>query len=383
MRAVKTLVVVCVLVTAFAGTSQMVGVCGDGIMSAEELCVAAPAKVLGTPAPVRTVLAPDVDADGFQDVVAITGDRSYVRLGTGAGLGAWSFWQHVAVDFRDVAAGDFDGDGDLDMAIADRLNDRVIVRWNLGGVSFSAGTIFGVGDQPIRILAARLNGDLRDDLAVLNVGSQTVTIMIAAGAGFASVNYIVGPTPDIALGNCDADIWPDLLYVNGFGTATQLLARRNMNGVLLPPLSSALPLFDPVHGYLTPLSIVSGDLDGDGFADASVSASQSRLAPATSNGNCTFAPKPYGVTWAWTYRQRALDFDQNGTVDVAVPHGVSADFSVAWGDGLGSFNPYSVEHLAAGVAPLQDLAFGDFNGDGIRDVLLAASTGVLIQRGTP
>jgi hypothetical protein len=88
-------------------------------------------------------------------------------------------------------------------------------------------------------------------------------------------------------------------------------------------------------------------------------------------------------TWAWTYRQRTIDLDQNGSLDVAAPHGIAPEYSVAWGDNAGSFNPYAVEHLAAADAPIQDLAFGDFNGDGIRDVLLAANQGVQLQRGMP
>jgi hypothetical protein len=370
-------------VVTMGHVSAIEAACGDGLFDAEELCVAGAINVLATTAPVRTVLAADVNADSFSDIVAITGDRSYIRLGSGAGPGAWTWRQYAGVNFRDVAAGDFDGDGDLDMAIADMANDRVIVRWNMGAPSFSVGMVVAVGDQPIRVLAARLNADARDDLAVLNVGSQSVTVLLAAGAGFAAANYVVGNTPDIALGDCNGDLWIDLLYVNGQGTATQLRARPNSNGFLAAALASAIPLFDPGLGYLTPLSIVSGDLDVDGVADANLSASHSRLAPATSNGDCTFTPQTLAWTWAWTFRQRTVDLDQNGSLDVAVPHGVGPQFSVAWGNNAGSFNPYAVEHLAAADAPIQDLAFGDFNGDGIRDVLVAANQGVLLLRGTP
>lgn len=357
--------------------------CGNGFFDPEELCVAAAVNVFATPDPIRTVLAVDVDADSFSDIVAITGNRILVRLGTGTGLGPWRWWQYPGVDFRDVAAGDFDADGDLDVAIADRANDRLLVRWNLGGTMYSAPLIVPVGDAPVRVLSARMNGDARDDLAVLNLGSQTVTILLAAGGGFAAASYGVGNTPDIALGDCNGDTQPDLIYVRGQGTSTELFARPNSWGFLGGPLISILPLFDPVYGFLGPLSIASGDLNGDGFDDASVSATWSRLAPATSDGDCTFTAQPYGITWAWTYRQRMLDFDQNGSLDVAVPHGIAAEYSVAWGDNAGSFNLYAVEHLGPVDAPIQDLAFGDFNGDGVRDVLVAAAGGVLLQRGTP
>ena len=378
---VRTLLFVIPL--TFAHTTAHAQACGDGAFDAEELCVAAPVNVFATPTPVRTVLAVDFNADSFSDIVAVTGNRILLRLGTATGLGQWRWWQYPGVDFRDVAAGDFDADGDLDIAIADRANDRLLVRWNLGGISFSVPMIVPVGDAPVRVLSARLNADARDDLAVLNVGSQTATILLAAGGGFAAFGYGVGNTPDIALGDCNGDTQPDLIYVRGQGTATQLHARPNSWGFLGGPLVSILPLFDPGYGYMSPLSIVSGDLNGDGFDDASVSATMAHLAPATSNGDCHFTAQPFAFTWAWTYRSRMLDFDQNGTLDVAVPHGVAPDWSVAWGDNAGSFNPYAVEHLPAVEVSAHDLAFGDFNGDGIRDVLIAGEFGVLLQRGTP
>ena len=359
--------------------------CGDGTFDPQELCVEKATTVIKTDGPVRTVLASDVNADGFLDIVAVTTDEVYLRYGNATGLGPVSlFWHYAAVDFWDIATGDFDGDGDLDLAMADRANDRVLVKWNLGSALFSFGTTVPVDDQPVRVLSARLNLDARDDLVTLNRADQSATVLLAAGGGaFAGSDYDVGNTRDIALGDCDADGSLDLLYFTGTGTSTQLHARPNTFGFLGPAISSGLPLFDPLVGYMTPLSIVSGDLNADGIDDVSVSASWSRLAPAIGNGACGFVPRPYGIMWAWTYRQRMIDFDQNGTLDVAGAHGVAADYSVAWGNGAGAFALYGVEHLAATAAPVQDLAFGDFNGDGIRDVLIAASSSVQLQRGNP
>lgn len=366
-----------------APTAAAHAVCSDGVVDAGDLCVAPPVSIWTPPTAVVAVIAADLNADGILDVAAATANRSFVSLGTGAGFGAWSFFTHVGVGFTDVAAGDFDADGDLDLALADSINNRVLVRWNLGGTAFSAGTPVPVGVQPVRVLAARLNADARADFVALNIGSDTATVRLAVAGGFAAgVNYAVGDTDDIALGDCDGNGSQDLLYYVNQGTATQLRARPNNGaGVLAAALGSSLPLFDPVFGYLEPQAIAAGDLDGDGRADATVAATWSRLAPATSNGNCTFTARPYGLTWAWTFRIRAIDFDQNGDVDIAAPHGIGDRYSLAFGDGAGSFLPYDETQLPnPGV---HDLAFGDWDGDGFGDVLIAAGTGLLYQRGTP
>ncbi len=358
-------------------------VCNNGVVDPGDLCVAAPISIWATPSPLVAVIAVDLNADGILDVAAATANRSFVRLGTGGAFGLWSSLTHVGVSFKDIAAGDFDADGDLDLAIADSINNRVLVRWNLGGVNFSAGTPYPVGMQPTRVMAARLNADARADFVVLNDGSNTATVRLAVAGGFAAgVNYTVGDTDDIAIGDCDANGAQDLLYYNGQGTSTQLIARRNNGaGGLAAPLGSSLPLFDPIVGYMEPLAIAAGDLDGDGRADAAVAASQSRLAPATSNGNCTFTASPYGLTWAWSHRIRAVDFDVNGDLDIAAPHGIAPNFSIAFGDGAGNILPYAQTLLPNPGA--RDIAFGDWNGDGFGDVIVAADAGLFYQRGTP
>jgi hypothetical protein len=208
-------------------------------------------------------------------------------------------------------------------------------------------------------------------------------VRLAVAGGFAAgVNYPVGDTDDIALGDCDASGRRDLLYYNGQGTAALLIARRNNGaGGLGAPIGSSLPLFDPAVGFMEPQAIAAGDLDGDGLADATVATSWSRLAPATSNGACSFTAQPYGLTWAFTFRIRAIDFDENGDVDIAAPHGIGDRYSLAFGNGAGSFLPYDETQLPS--PGVYDLAFGDYNGDGFGDVLIAGNTDLLYQRGTP
>jgi hypothetical protein len=256
---------------------------------------------------------------------------------------------------------------------------------------FSAGTPFAVGGGPRRVLARRLDGDARSDLVVWNADDQTISVLLASGAGFApAVSYAVGDAVDVALGDADGDLTPDVFYLTGQGAAALMNVRRNPGlGALPAPDVTPFPLVDPVYGGLEPRAIVAAALDGDGLSDAVVSTTWSRLVPGTSNGNGLLTQQATSYTWAWTEnRLRAVDYDANGTVDVATPHVNGPHYSVAWGDGAGSFGdptgliPYGVEHVGGLVTvPVRDVAFTDLDGD--LDVAIAAGDGVVVQPGGP
>ena len=335
----------------------------------------------------------DLNADGFRDVIAVTSTRAYIRYGAAGGTFGLTGWFSTAgAAYADIDAGDIDADGDLDLAIADPGTGRIIVRRNNGGVNFPVLAQIAVGANPRRVFAAHMNFDTRADIVAFADGANTVSVVLSAVGGFmAPAVYAVGNTDDIALGDCNGDTYLDLMYFNGTGTATTLHARRNTDvGVLSAPLVSPLPLYDAVEGFLDPLAIESGDFDNDGFADAVVSASESRLAPATSDGDCTFTvtytPLTMTTTWAWSYRLRAFDLDEDGALDLGAPHGDGGAgaqvYSVVFGSGTGTFPTGDIEsHPPFTVIP-RDLAFGDYSADGVTDILVAADVGVLLERGT-
>ena len=78
---------------------------------------------------------------------------------------------------QSVAVGDFNGDGALDLAVANGFNDVSVLLGN-GDGSFQEARSFGVGNSPTSLAVGDFNGDGALDLAVTNRDSNNVSVLI-------------------------------------------------------------------------------------------------------------------------------------------------------------------------------------------------------------
>jgi hypothetical protein len=122
-----------------------------------------------------------------------------------------------------IASGDFDSDGDQDLAVTNRLSNSISILLNdgLGFFTDSGQTIHSFG-QPVGVLVAELSADKSPDIAVANFLADTVTIYLNDGfGGFGpdpdfTIPVGDGPT-DIALVDANLDLPIDLMTANANG----------------------------------------------------------------------------------------------------------------------------------------------------------------------
>jgi hypothetical protein len=198
------------------------------------------------PAPTRWVVqaagwghvdAVDLDGDGDLDVVDMEAlgapdlppGRFFIALNNGDG----TFQTPAVYDDLpgrpfDVAPGDYDEDGDVDLAMtrpgAFGFDDQVMVVLGNGDGTFGPPTAYTVGRGPKEMVAADLDGDGHLDLATGNTGYdnegvETMTVLFGTGAG-AFTRLVTYPAPfssdllgitGIEAGDVDGDGAPDLL----------------------------------------------------------------------------------------------------------------------------------------------------------------------------
>ncbi len=137
-----------------------------------------------------------------------------------------------------VAAGDFNGDGKLDLAVANSNCPAIPCSLSPGSVSILLGNVGGtfqshvdyaVGNRPLSVVTADFNGDGRLDLAVVNFDDNTVSILLGKGDGTfqAHVDYPTGKSPiSVTVGDFNGDGKLDLAVANrGSNTVSILLGK--------------------------------------------------------------------------------------------------------------------------------------------------------------
>jgi len=162
-----------------------------------------------------------------------------------------------------LAAGDFNGDGFVDLATANSLDASVGVFAGANGGVSKTGTRTPVAAGPRTIAAGDINGDNRADLALTHAPAMMITLALGGPKGFALTNFALASTPlAVALADTTGDHKPELLWLSGL--RNELTVHTN---------SGAAPYFSTTAGVKTyavggPLAgLVSGRINGDELDD--------------------------------------------------------------------------------------------------------------------
>lgn len=237
------------------------------------------------PSPVH-VEAVDIDNDGDLDLlVACMGEvfPNNDKIGSVIILendGHQHFTRHVIIDHvarvTDIRAGDFDGDGKLDLAVAQFGYDQGEIRWmrNLGNWQFESHILLSLSGT-INVCVADMNGDHTPDIvAVVSQQWEEIYLFENNGHGDFTSKKIFGSTnPDfgssgISLCDLNRDGRPDILYSNGDGFAFADPGKRPWHGVQwLENLGQGFFRFHRIGNLPGAFSPVGVDVDGDGAMD--------------------------------------------------------------------------------------------------------------------
>ena len=169
----------------------------------------------------------------------------------------------AGTDPLSVAAGDFNGDGELDLAVANAGTDTIEILLNNGNGTFTAGNSYAhtrgyYGNAiPYDVIAGDFNGDGNLDFAVANYDQAT------AGSG----------TSRSLLGQWRRHVSPSPANTRGAGHGTS---------------------FDPIS-----IAAANFNGDGSGILDLAVANYYQNLVDVlTGNGNGTFSTTPATYAWA-------------------------------------------------------------------------------------
>ncbi len=262
-----------------------------------------------------------------------------------------------------VVAGDFNGDNDPDLAVANEFDGNVSILVGGAGGGFSGPTNLAIGGFPFAMAAGEFNGDADPDLAVADGFNANISVLLGgAMSGFNSAGtFPAGGFPySVAAADFDKDGHPDLAVADR-GASQILVMRGGPGGTFSAPTA--------VGTAAGPAGIAVGDFNSDGDPDLAVAdeGGSSVLVLLGRTGATFGAPTtvamgtdPVSVTVA--------DFNGDGHPDLAAADQSSGEVLVVLGGPGGSFGPQTTLTAASG---LSSIAAGDFNRDGDPDLAVA------------
>jgi hypothetical protein len=310
-----------------------------------------------------------------------------------------------------LAVADFNGDGKPDVAVFNNCDTSctgtsVSVFLNTGNGTFSAPNVYeGGGVTQLAIVAGDFNGDGKMDIAVLNACDPSCSVPgvigILLGNGDGTFQPVVttsmptGPATWIAGADFNSDGKTDLVVVEGNGNANDPYAGSAQillsNGDGTFTFGNSYATGGDRSGSASGMAVTTGDVNGDGKADIvignlcepivggqfgyDVNCANGAIGVLLGNGDGTFQYGPsYDIPDANFYSIALADVNGDGKLDYIAS--TATGVAVSFGNGDGSFQPPTV-YAALGVIQNVQLAVADLNGDGGLDIVQPGSSGQL------
>ncbi len=338
----------------------------------------------------------DFNGDGREDVAVADGGESdgewagvSILLGNGDGTFQSPIFFSAGAYPSSIVAGDFTGSGVMDLAVANSDSDDVSILMGNGHGGFVTLPPIPLGDQtgePVSITAGDFWGNGALDLAVADQSSDSVSVLQGNGHG----GFVV--LPPISLGD-DPLNFPVAIVSGDFTQAqgAQLavlsdsfdelanvsILQAGAKGTLdlLPTIDLATALF--------PSSITTGNFFGDGALDLAISdpasSSVTLLQGDGQGGFQAASPLELGTGTNPTVVTTG-DYNGDGLADLAVATQSPNNVVIELNQGNGQFTQPS----AVGIVPRNTPVVADWTGDGIPEVAIVDGAGdILFRQGQP
>jgi len=338
----------------------------------------------------------DFNGDGRPDLAVMDSYQNAITILLGNGDGTFTTGQLITgvgstpCIYSDqpsncsLTVGDFNHDGNADLAATSGGDNEIIVLLGHGDGTFTpaTGSPITVGNFPQAVRTGDFNRDGFLDLVVANAKDNTLSILLGNGDGtFTQANgspVTVGTFPFfLAVADFNGDGIPDVAATNEVDDTVSILLGAG-DGTFTPASGSPVP-----SGNYNPGPVVAADFNGDGIPDLAIAnfipdtgATNSNVVIMLGKGDGTFTAGPGSpiTVGLYPFAMVAADFNQDGNTDLAVDnYGIITDpstqtLTLLLGNGQGGFTTAG-SPLQLGDSP-NDMVAADFNGDGIPDLAI-------------
>jgi hypothetical protein len=267
--------------------------------------------------------------------------------------------------YTGMAAADFDGDGDIDIAAARAGNVDILL--NNGAGVYAAPVPYAVGTNPVRLATADFNGDGKMDIAVSQTNGQVVVMFNSGTATFPTrtpTTVVTGSLLDgIIATDVSGDAKADILVANRTNSTVALL-KNNGGGT-----------FTLSANYLTGITgahwMASGDFNKDGRMDFVVTSNNTLNAwSCINNMTSTLHTCTANTATGPTADVAVADVNNDTFPDFVLSHNGGNNVFAYLGDGAGNFSQMASVNIAG---TWNNFQLADINKDGYIDLVYGSS----------
>jgi Domain of unknown function (DUF5011)/FG-GAP-like repeat/Putative Ig domain/FG-GAP repeat len=285
----------------------------------------------GQPAPGNDIAAADLDGDGHVDlVVANAGAANHALFNDGSGRFAVTALGGGGGTSNGVALGDVNGDGLADVVLANEGANTIYL--NQGGRMFALDASLGQANS-VDVLIVDLLGDALPELVFANRNADA-DVYQSTGGGFVRVATLpTGPTTAVSAADFDGDGVADVV----FGRSAAVIGAANLVFLNRSMTSPAFLMAGELGGSAT-VDVVADDVDLDGRDDVvtiNAVGSHQLYKNSVTAGSTVFVLHQEQFGSGGAVASAAGKFNPDDRVDIAV--GGANRVSVYLNDGRGNF----------------------------------------------